>query len=97
MDDHFNKLTPAEAELLAMLIEECSEVIKAGTKILRHGYDSYDPTDKNHRGNEYDLFMECGDVLGMMRVVIGDMNMATIIENRAQEKMNKKLYTHHQG
>ena len=48
---HYNELSPAQAERLAYLLEECAEVIKAGTKILRHGYASYDPTNKNHPGN----------------------------------------------
>lgn len=34
---HFNNLTPGEAERLAMLAEECGEVIQAVGKILRHG------------------------------------------------------------
>lgn len=41
--DHFNKLTPAQAERLAMLAEECGEVIQIVGKILRHGYDSHHP------------------------------------------------------
>lgn len=40
---HFNKLTPAEAERLAMLAEECGEVIQIVGKILRHGYDNRHP------------------------------------------------------
>lgn len=40
---HFNDLTPAEAERLAMLAEECGEVIQAVGKILRHGYESTHP------------------------------------------------------
>ena len=47
MSDHFNGLTPAEAERLAMLAEECGEVIQMVGKILRHGYDSYHPADPN--------------------------------------------------
>ena len=43
MSSHFNKLTPAQAERLAILIEECGEVIQAATKILRHGYTSKHP------------------------------------------------------
>ena len=43
--DHFNGLSPAEAERLAMLAEECGEVIHIVGKILRHGYDSYHPAD----------------------------------------------------
>ena len=45
MQDHFNGLTPAEAERLAMLAEEAAEVIQAVGKILRHGYASYHPDD----------------------------------------------------
>ena len=45
MSDHFNQLTPAQAERLAMLAEECAEVIQVVGKILRHGYDSHHPSD----------------------------------------------------
>lgn len=38
-------LTKAQEERLHYLIEECSEVIKACTKTLRHGYQSYNPFD----------------------------------------------------
>lgn len=43
--NHFNRLTPAQAERLAMLAEECAEVVQVVGKILRHGYDSYHPND----------------------------------------------------
>lgn len=39
----FNRLTPAEAERLALLAEECGEAIQAIGKILRHGYESNHP------------------------------------------------------
>lgn len=42
---HFNKLTPAQAERLALLAEECGEVIQVIGKILRHGLDSHHPDD----------------------------------------------------
>lgn len=38
---HFNGLTPAQAERLALLIEEAAEVQQIACKILRHGYESY--------------------------------------------------------
>ncbi len=41
----FNQLTPDEAERLAMLAEECAEVIQIIGKVLRHGYDSHHPSD----------------------------------------------------
>lgn len=34
----FNGLSPAEVERLALLAEECGEVIQTVGKILRHGY-----------------------------------------------------------
>ena len=33
----FNGLTPAEAERLALLMEECGEVVQIIGKVLRHG------------------------------------------------------------
>lgn len=44
MTTHFNQLTEQETELLAILAEECAEVIQIIGKILRHGLNSYDPT-----------------------------------------------------
>lgn len=44
MSEFTNNLTPAEAECLAILIEECAEVQQIACKILRHGYDSCNPT-----------------------------------------------------
>jgi len=38
-----DKLTPAETERLAILMEESAEVIHVCGKILRHGYESAHP------------------------------------------------------
>jgi NTP pyrophosphatase (non-canonical NTP hydrolase) len=66
--EKFNQLTPAEEERLAWLIEECSEVIKACTKIQRHGYYSYDPSNIHHLGNRADLETEIQDVLNQSEI-----------------------------
>lgn len=59
----FNRLTSAEAERLAILAEECGEVVQAIGKILRHGYASCHPDQNNSdRDNRADLEKECGDV-----------------------------------
>lgn len=34
--ENFNGMTPAETERLAILVEECGEVVQIGMKILRH-------------------------------------------------------------
>jgi len=60
MNTHFNQLTPAEAERLALLMEECGEVVQAIGKILRHGYDSYHPD--GGESNRSQLEIECGHV-----------------------------------
>ena len=41
-----NRLTDAQAERLAYLIEECSHVSNAAAKILRHGYYTRSLTDQ---------------------------------------------------
>jgi len=62
MTNHFNGLTEAEAERLALLIEECAEVQKAATKILRHGYDS-DNRGQLKETNRAALTREMGDLM----------------------------------
>jgi NTP pyrophosphatase (non-canonical NTP hydrolase) len=48
MSEHFNGLTPQQAELLTLLAEECAEVIQAVTKIQRHGLNSRNPSTGEH-------------------------------------------------
>lgn len=62
-------LSDPERERLACLIEECSEVQKAATKILRHGYESRDPTNPKHLGNRQDLQDEIHDVIGVINMM----------------------------
>lgn len=65
MRDFSNKLNPAQAERLAILAEECGEVIQIVGKILRHGYHSYNPTveETKQRPNTALLQKELGDML----------------------------------
>lgn len=58
----FAALTEAERERLEMLAEEASEVVKACTKILRHGYSSHNPDLRNHVSNKEDLEHELMDL-----------------------------------
>lgn len=73
MDAHFNQLTPAEAERLALLAEECAEVIQVVGKILRHGYESRHPdggpsnralleTELGHIGSAQHMMTQADDV-----------------------------------
>lgn len=97
---HFNQLTSAQAERLAMLAEECAEVIQVIGKIQRHGYNSYHPDD-NANTNRDLLQGEFGDVLAVMEMMLraNDILADPWQEEQAkiQGKIEKKLrYTHHQ-
>lgn len=104
--EHFNKLTPGEDERLAWLIEECSEVIKAATKILRHGYESYNPDDPNHPGNRKELEIELIDLFSSVGLMInnGDIDpntLETFVKGReikfGMRRPVRNKYLHHQG
>lgn len=59
----FNKLTDAEAEALAWLVEEASEVITAVSKILRFGLHSSNPKEEEDaEDNRGALNRELGDM-----------------------------------
>lgn len=99
---HFNKLSPAEAERLAMLAEECGEVIQAVGKILRHGYESFHPNDlfNGHpkpgaENNRDRLTHELADLLAVVEMMDADH---AIIDAKARDAAfaRKMRYAHHQ-
>lgn len=98
MGEHFNQLSPAEAERLACLAEECGEVIQAVGKILRHGYEDYSPFDETQTTNRKHLEREIGD----LSAVIDTMRFANDVSDlRIHRAANEKLtklprWTHHQ-
>jgi NTP pyrophosphatase (non-canonical NTP hydrolase) len=91
----FNNLSPEEAERLDWLAEECAEVIKAISKIKRHGYESSNPHDPDHKGNRYDLQLEIADVIkavGLMDLE-GDIYLDTFLNRNG----GKLKFMHHQN
>lgn len=56
-----DRLTYAQAERLAVLIEDCGEIVTAATKIMRHGYESTNPDDPGAGTNRHQLEQELGD------------------------------------
>ena len=78
-------LTEAEAERLAMLAEECAEVIQAVSKILRFGW-----RDGNY-DNRAGLETELTDVRAMMVICTraGDVNPET--PHGVSNAISKKL------
>ena len=93
-----NKLSAAEAERLAILAEELGEATQAIGKILRHGYESYNPDDINSMSNRGQLQKELGDIFCAvdMMVSANDLNGKIVTHHREKKAEKIKPYLHHQ-
>jgi len=93
--EHFNQLTPPEAERLAILLEELGEAQQAIGKILRHGYESTHPD--GGPTNRETLQREVGDVhYAIMRLCeSGDLDELTILQWQAHKAEKIEQYLHH--
>jgi NTP pyrophosphatase (non-canonical NTP hydrolase) len=85
----FNRLTPAEAERLALLAEECGEVIQAVGKILRHGYESTHPNFTET--NRTQLMKEIGDIYAAVSMMTGARDLDPVTINRFSEEKTRKV------
>lgn len=99
-----NQLTDAELERLAILSEEMGEAQQVIGKIIRHGYESFDPARSEEmfietKGtNRCDLEKELGDVLTAVEFMVTAKDVREMaIQDRGLEKRQKiKKYLHHQ-
>lgn len=73
---------PAERERLALLAEECGEVIQVIGKILRHGYNSY-----HHDYPQYTNAM-------LLEKELGDLRFATILMCQAKDILKDEIHSH---
>ena len=108
-DAHFNELTPAQAERLAILMEECGEVVQIIGKILRHGFESVSPYGHSSETNRQALIRELFDVKAAAMLIDIDLpelaqgvevgaEVAQAADMAIQKAFTKKLaYSHHQG
>lgn len=105
---HVPHLTAQEYERLAYLAEELAEAGAAIGKILRHGYNSYDPTNPNveidpdgdaHPNNRSDLHTECGHVLAALQMMINSRDIYNIDLHIAKDKKlaSVKKWMHYQA
>lgn len=94
----FNQLSPAEVERLALLAEEMGESIQVVGKILRHGYESFNPDDPKRTTNRQLLTHELGDVRHSVdRLCDADDLSKQNIGVRAHMKSQRVgKYLHHQ-
>lgn len=94
MAEHFNRLTPAEAERLAMLAEEAGEIVQVVGKILRHGYESHYPGIPSETNRDL-LANEVCDFLAVVQMMDEDFNVGGGLE--PDDAIAKKLrFAHHQ-
>ena len=86
------KLTEAELERLAVLSEECGEVVQIIGKIVRHGFESYHPDDVNQTTNSELLQKELGDIQNIVNMMsdADDINIIKIGEHCT--KKNKTIF-----
>ena len=96
---HFNNLTPAEAERLAILAEECGEILQVIGKILRHGYDSVNPCVEHAPSNRQHLAIELGDLKCVTSIMVNfdDITEAAITDACKEKTKNIRRWLHHQS
>lgn len=89
-------LTEAEIERLVILIEEAAEVQQIASKILRHGYGSYNPFDEKKTPNRELLNKEIGDLQSAIDMLSDyhDINEASIAVYANRKKDGRKKYLH---
>lgn len=95
---HYSDLTYSQMERLHMLSEEAAEVIKASMKVLRHGYQNYNPDDSgNGKINRDDLERELGDLFGIAHHMQRHKDVdATLVGNHSNNKLGKsRPYMHY--
>ncbi len=99
MDEFSNELTAGELERLALLAEEAGEVVQIVNKIIRHGYESYNPFDDNQRTNRSLLEKELGDLTFAVRLLSAALEVnKSNINLYANDKAGKVgRWFHHQN
>ncbi len=97
MNNPFNKLTAAQAERLAVLFEECGEIVQAVGKTLRHGYDSRHPHKPGPDNREY-IQDEISDLVAWISFMVahGDFTEQGCMRDIDARISAKLRYCHHQ-
>lgn len=104
MSDFTNNLTQAELERLAILAEEMGEALQIIGKIVRHGYESYNPTLVQNQmdgvaklTNRDMLEKELGDVSAAINLMNlgGDIERDAIQAHSISKMRNINKWLHH--
>ena len=94
--NHFNGLSPALAERLAILSEECGEIVQVIGKIQRHGIESRHPD--GGPTNRQLLEKELGDAYATLLPLTraGDVAPERIATHKDATLRNVQQWLHHQ-
>ena len=99
MSDFDNGLIDSEVESLAILAEECGEVLQIVGKVLRHGYASHNPLSANPISNRGLLAKEIGDLRWIISLMLseGDVAEGAVVQRERLKGERAKPYLHHQN
>ena len=99
MSDFDNGLIESEVERLAILAEECGEVIQIVGKVLRHGYSSHNPLAPSPIHNRGLLAKEIGDLRWIISLMLseGDVTEGAVIQRERLKGESAKPFLHHQN
>ena len=95
MSEFTNGLSPEQTERLALLSEECGEVIQIIGKILRHGLKSYHPL--TGISNPFYLEEEIGHLLFAIQLLQdnGDLRYDNVEDSITRKSISVGRYLHH--
>lgn len=87
------ELTAVELDLLAGTSEECGEVVQVIGKILRHGLESYRPSDPLKITNRQKLTEELADIACLIDMLfengVIDMTWWILLKQQKRERFLK--------
>lgn len=93
----YSGLTEAQRERLELLIEEAGEIIQCATKILRHGYGSYNPDIPSSPSNRKHLEEEILEMFTVYERMAYYDDLNRVDFTHSDKVWQKKLrYCHHQ-
>ncbi len=102
MSNHYNKLSNKQTELLDLLQEEASDIIKAISKIKRHGLDEYRPAEKDNPvkvTNQFDLQKAIGHFSNAVALLVdeGLVDTKLIADMAISKSLIAGKHLHHQN
>ena len=95
--EHRPQISEEELERLVLLIEGCSEVTQACSRIIRHGYDGYNLDGKHLTSNRQALTHDIQDLFGCVLLMhqCFDIKLPDVRNTKHRFNGNKLKGLHH--